>query len=100
VTSAARSPLLPDVPALGEVLPGFEASIYVGIAAPSDTPAAIVAALNRSVNQALDDAKLKNRIHEFGDTPLAMPSADFAKLVAEETEKWRKVIKTENIRAN
>ena len=100
VTSAARSPLLPDVPALAEFLPGFEASIYVGIAGPRGTPAAIVAALNQSINQALDDAKLKSRIHDFGDTPLAMPSADFAKLVAEETDKWRKVIKAGNIKAN
>lgn len=99
VTSATRSPLLPDVSALAEFLPGFEASIYVGIAGPHGTPAAIVAALNQSINQALDDAKLKTRIVELGDTPLAMPSAEFSKLVADETEKWRKVIKTENIKA-
>jgi tripartite-type tricarboxylate transporter receptor subunit TctC len=99
VTSATRAAVLPDVPAMAEFLPGFEASIYVGIAAPRGTPADIVETLNMAMRMALEDAAMKKRIAELGDTPLSLSTSDFAKLVDDETEKWRKVIQTAHLRA-
>jgi tripartite-type tricarboxylate transporter receptor subunit TctC len=99
VTSATRATVLPDIPAVAEVLPGFEASIYVGIAAPRGTPPAIVNALSTSINQALADPGIKKRIADLGDAPLATSPAEFAKLVLDETDKWRKVIQKANIKA-
>jgi tripartite-type tricarboxylate transporter receptor subunit TctC len=99
VTSAKRVAVLPDVPAMAEYLPGYEASIYVGIAAPRDTPSAIVEQLNRTINLAFDDAMITRRIADLGDSPLSLSSSEFAKLVADEAEKWRKVIAAGNIRA-
>jgi tripartite-type tricarboxylate transporter receptor subunit TctC len=99
VTSAARVAVLPDVPALAEFLPGYEASIYVGIAAPRNTPAEIVGKLNHEINLALADSKMTARIAEFGDTPLPLSPAEFARLVADESEKWAKVIRAAGIRA-
>jgi tripartite-type tricarboxylate transporter receptor subunit TctC len=99
VTSKTRAAVLPDVPALAEFLPGYDASIYVGIAAPRGTPAAIVTTLNGAINTALTDAKITQRIAELGDTPLPLSAADFQKLVAAEAEKWGKVIRVANIRA-
>ena len=99
VTSATRAAVLPDVPAMTEFLPGFEASIYVGIAAPRGTPTAIVETLNKTIRLALSDAAMTRRIGELGDAPLSLSTADFAKLVDDETEKWRKVILAGHIRA-
>lgn len=99
VTSATRAPVLPDVPALAEFLPGYDATIYVGLAAPAGTPAGIVATLGHNVALALADAKVTARIADLGDAPLPLSTADFAKLVTAETEKWRKVIKAANIKA-
>jgi tripartite-type tricarboxylate transporter receptor subunit TctC len=99
VTSTKRVAVLPDVPARAEYLPGYEASIYVGIAAPRDTPSAIVERLNKTINLALVDAMITRRIADIGDTPLSLSSSEFAKLVSEETEKWRKVIAAGNVRA-
>jgi tripartite-type tricarboxylate transporter receptor subunit TctC len=99
VTSATRAAALPDIPALAEFLPGYDASIYVGIAAPRGTPAEIVTALNRAINAALTDAKITQRIADLGDTPLALSASDFQKLVVAETEKWRGVIRVANIKA-
>jgi tripartite-type tricarboxylate transporter receptor subunit TctC len=99
VTSPKRAAVLPEVPAMAEYLPGYEASIYVGIAAPHGTPPEIVEQLNKTVNLALTDAMITRRIADIGDTPLALSSAEFAKLVAEETKKWRKVIVAANVRA-
>jgi len=99
VTSAKRAAVLPDIPAMAEYLPGYEASIYVGIAAPRDTPSEIVERLNKTTNFAFADAMITRRIADLGDTPLSLSHAEFAKLVVEETEKWRKVIATGNIRA-
>jgi tripartite-type tricarboxylate transporter receptor subunit TctC len=99
VTSAKRAAVLPDVPALSEYLPGYEASIYVGIAAPRDTPSDIVEQLNKTTNLTFADAMITRRIADLGDTPLSLSSSEFAKLVVEETEKWRKVIAAANIRA-
>jgi tripartite-type tricarboxylate transporter receptor subunit TctC len=99
VTSTKRVAVLPDVPAMAEYLPGYEASIYVGIATPRDTPSAIVERLNKTINLALVDAMITRRIADIGDTPLSLSSSEFAKLVSEETEKWRKVIAAGNVRA-
>jgi len=99
VTSATRAAVLPDVPAMAEFLPGFEASIYVGIAAPRGTPSSIVETLNKTMTLALADAAMTRRISELGDAPLSLSTADFAKLVDAETEKWRKVIEANHIRA-
>jgi tripartite-type tricarboxylate transporter receptor subunit TctC len=99
VTSVKRAAVLPDVPAMAEYLPGYEASIYVGIAAPRDTPSAIVEQLNKTINLAFADAMIPRRIVDLGDSPLSLSSADFTLLVAEETKKWRKVIAAGNIRA-
>jgi tripartite-type tricarboxylate transporter receptor subunit TctC len=99
VTSAKRAAVLPDVPAMAEYLPGYEASIYVGIAAPRDTPSGIVEQLNKTINLAFADAMITRRIADLGDAPLSLSISAFAKLVAEETEKWRKVIAAGNIRA-
>ena len=100
VTGATRAPVLPDIPALAEFLPGYEASIYVGIAAPRDTPVAIVNALNQAINLALTDANVTQRIATFGDTPLSLSTSAFAKLVVDEFEKWRSVIRSANIKAD
>ena len=99
VTSATRAAVLPDVPAMAEFFPGYEASIYVGIAAPRGTPADIVGTLNKTISLALADAAMTRRIAELGDTPLSLSTSDFAKLVEDETEKWRKVIETAHVRA-
>jgi len=99
VTSATRAAVLPDVPAIAEVLPGYEATIYVGITAPRGTPKEVVATLSDTINQALNDATIKKRIADLGDMTLATSPAEFAKLVDEETAKWAKVIRVANIRA-
>jgi tripartite-type tricarboxylate transporter receptor subunit TctC len=99
VTSPKRAAVLPDVPAMAEFLPGYEASIYIGIAAPRGTPNEIVEKLNKTISLAFADATLTRRIVELGDAPLSLSTSEFAKLVAEETEKWRKVIAAGNIRA-
>jgi tripartite-type tricarboxylate transporter receptor subunit TctC len=99
VTSPKRAAVLPDTPAMAEYLPGYEASIYVGVAAPHGTPPEIVEQLNKTINLAFADAKITGRIADLGDSPLSLSSADFAKLVVDETEKWRKVIAAANIKA-
>jgi tripartite-type tricarboxylate transporter receptor subunit TctC len=99
VTSPARATVLPDVPAMAEFLPGYEASIYVGIAAPRDTPVEIVEKLNKTINLAFADKRITQRIAELGDALLSLSTSDFAKLVVAETEKWRKVIAAGTVRA-
>jgi tripartite-type tricarboxylate transporter receptor subunit TctC len=98
VTTAARSAALPDVPAVGEFVPGYEASGWNGLCAPRNTPAEIIEKLNKAVNTSLADPKVKARLADLGATPLGGSSADFGKLIAEETEKWAKVIRTGNIK--
>jgi tripartite-type tricarboxylate transporter receptor subunit TctC len=98
VTSATRAAALPDVPSMAEFLPTYEASIFVGIVAPRGTPADIVGTLNQNINLALNDPKMKQRIAELADTPLALSVAGFAKLIADDTEKWAKVIRASNIK--
>ena len=99
VTAAQRLTVLPDVPAMAETLPGYEASIFVGISAPRATPQDIVERLNREINLGVRDAKLLQRIADLGDQPLAMSVAEFSKLAADEFDKWAKVIRSANIKA-
>jgi len=99
VTSAKRAAVLPDVPALAEYIPGYEASIYVGIAAPHGTPSDTVEQLNKTINLAFADALITRRIADLGDSALSLSTSEFAKLVVEETDKCRKVIVAGNIRA-
>jgi len=98
VTGAARWPALPQVPTVAEFLPGYEATIWAGIGAPKDTPAAIVAALNREINAVLADPKTVARLSELGAAVLAGSSADFGRLIAAETEKWGRVVRAANIK--
>jgi tripartite-type tricarboxylate transporter receptor subunit TctC len=93
VTAATRSDELPDIPTMGEFVPGYEASQWFGIGAPKNTPAEIVDKLNREINAGLADPKIKARLAALGSTPLALSPAGFGKLIADETEKWAKVIK-------
>jgi tripartite-type tricarboxylate transporter receptor subunit TctC len=93
VTAATRSDALPDIPTVGEFLPGFEATSWTGIGAPKNTPADIVDTLNKEINAGLADPKMKARLADLGGTVLALSPADFGKLIAEDTEKWGKVIK-------
>ena len=93
VTTTARSPALPDVPTVAEFVPGYEASSWYGLGVPKGTPADIVDTLNRTVNAALADPKLQARFADLGATVLAGTPTDFAKLVADETEKWGRVVK-------
>jgi len=98
VTSAGRSQALPDVPAIGEFVAGYEASSVYGLGAPKSTPAGIVDQLNVAVNAGLADAKMKARLADLGCTVLAGTPADFGKLIADETEKWGKVAKLAGIK--
>jgi tripartite-type tricarboxylate transporter receptor subunit TctC len=99
VTTAARNEFLPDVPTVADFVPGFEASLWLGVGAPSNTPAAVIDKLNREINSALADARMKTRLADLAATVLPGSPADFGKLIAEETEKWGKVIRAANIRA-
>jgi tripartite-type tricarboxylate transporter receptor subunit TctC len=99
VTSLTRLEELPNIPAVGEVLSGYEASIWFGIGAPKNTPTEIIEMLNKEVNAALGDPKMKARLTDLGGTALAGSPADFGTLIASETEKWGKVIRSANIKA-
>ena len=99
VTSPTRAAVLPDVPAMAEFLPGFEASIYVGIAAPRDTPTEIIDTLSKTMSSALDDPGIQQRIADLGDAPLRLSPDAFTKLVADETEKWAELIRAAGIQA-
>jgi tripartite-type tricarboxylate transporter receptor subunit TctC len=97
VTTAKRSEALPDLPTVGEFVPGYEASAVWGVGAPRNTPAEIVDKLNKEINAGLADPKIKARL-ELGGTVLPGSPADFGKLIAEETDKWGQVIRTANIK--
>jgi tripartite-type tricarboxylate transporter receptor subunit TctC len=99
VTSATRWQGLPDVPTVGDVLPGYEVTSWLGIGAPKSTPAQIVDKLNQAINAGLADAKLNARLAELGGTAMIGSPADFGKLIADETEKWGKVVRAANIKA-
>jgi tripartite-type tricarboxylate transporter receptor subunit TctC len=98
VTTAVRSQVVPQVPALAEFVPGYEASAVFGLGAPRNTPAALIELINKEVNAGLVDPKIRARLAEFGDTVLAGSPADFGALLAAETEKWGNVVKTAGIR--
>jgi tripartite-type tricarboxylate transporter receptor subunit TctC len=99
VTAAARSEVFPDLPSLGEFIPGYEASAIWGLGAPRNTPTEIVDKLNAEINAALADPKLKGRFTDMGISVLAGSPSDFGKLLADETEKWAKVIKFAGIKS-
>jgi tripartite-type tricarboxylate transporter receptor subunit TctC len=99
VTTATRFEALPDVPTVGDSLPGYEASGWYGVGAPKNTPAEIVDKLNKEINAALADPKMKAQLADLGGTVLALSPAEFGKLIVEETEKWGKVIRAANIKA-
>jgi len=98
VTTAARSEALPDVPTIAEFVPGYEASGWLGVGAPRSTPGEIIDKLNAEINAALADPNLQARLADLGGTVVKGSPADFGKLIAEETEKWAKVIRAANIK--
>jgi tripartite-type tricarboxylate transporter receptor subunit TctC len=100
VTTATRSDALPDIPTVGEFVAGYEASAWLGIGAPKATPVEIVDKLNKEINAALADPKLKAKLADLGGTALAGSPADFGKLIADDTEKWGKVVRALNIKAD
>jgi tripartite-type tricarboxylate transporter receptor subunit TctC len=99
VTTAARSEALPRIPSLGEFLPGYEASAFLGVGAPKNTPAEIVIMLNKEINAGLADPTIRARLAELGSSPLVLSPAELSNFVVGETEKWAKVIREANIRA-
>jgi tripartite-type tricarboxylate transporter receptor subunit TctC len=99
VTSATRSDALSDLPTVGEFLPGYEATSFEDVGAPKNTPDEVIIKLNKEVNAALANGKFKERLAEFGGEPLSGSPGDFGKIIAAETEKWAKVIKFANIKA-
>ena len=99
VTTAVRAEALPDLPTVGDFVPDYEASAWYGIGAPRNTPVEIIERLNKEANAGLADAKLKARLADLGGTLIPGSPADFGKLIAEETEKWGKVIRAANIKA-
>jgi tripartite-type tricarboxylate transporter receptor subunit TctC len=98
VTTAARAEALPDVPTIGEFVPGYEAGDWLGIGAPKDTPAEIVNRLNKEITAGLSDPKIKARFVDLGITPLPLTPAGFGKLLADDTEKWAKVIRAVHVK--
>jgi tripartite-type tricarboxylate transporter receptor subunit TctC len=94
-----RAEALPDIPTFAEFVPGYEASFWYGFGAPKATPAEIVAKLNTEINAGLADPTLEARLADLGGAVLALSPADFEKLIADETEKWGKVIRAANIKA-
>jgi tripartite-type tricarboxylate transporter receptor subunit TctC len=99
VTTATRSEVLPDVPSLREFVPGYEASVWYGVGAPSNTPAELIDKLNKEINAVADDPATKARLADLGVNPVLMTAAEFRKFIADETEKWGKVIRGANIKA-
>ena len=99
VTSISRSDALPDLPTVADFLQGFEASFWAGVGTPKNTPAEIIGKLNKEINASLADPVLKARFADLGGTVLPGSPAEFGKLIADETEKWGKVIRAANIKA-
>jgi tripartite-type tricarboxylate transporter receptor subunit TctC len=100
MTIERRLDALPDVPTVAEFVPGYEASNWYGIGAPRNTPVEVIEKLNKETNAGLADPKLKARLADLGGTPLLGSPADFGKLIAEETEKWGKVVKFSGAKAD
>ena len=99
VSGGTRSQALPDVPTIGEFVPGYEASVWNGLVAPKNTPAEIIDKLSKEIDLALADPKIMARFADLGSVPKSMTTADFGKFIAEDTEKWGKVIRAANIKA-
>jgi tripartite-type tricarboxylate transporter receptor subunit TctC len=99
VTTAERSEALPNIPTVGDFVPGFEGSQWVGVHAPKSTPSGFIDKLNAEINAGLADARLKARFADLGGTVLPGSPAEFGKLIADDTEKWAKVIRAANIKA-
>jgi tripartite-type tricarboxylate transporter receptor subunit TctC len=100
VTSAMRSEAIPDLPTVGEFVPGYEISGWYGVGSPKGTPAEVIDKLNREINEILADPKAKAQLADLGGTVLAGSPADFGKYIADETEKWGNVIRALNIKAD
>jgi tripartite-type tricarboxylate transporter receptor subunit TctC len=98
VTSATRSETLPDLPTVADFLPGYEGSGWYGVGAPKNTRAEIVERLNKEINAALADPQMKARLADLGNVPMPMTPTEFGRFIAEETEKWGKVIRAANIK--
>ena len=94
-----RSEVLPDIPTVGEFVPGYEISAWFGVGAPRGTPAEVIDKINTEINAGLADPKMKARLADFADVPMPMTPTEFGKLIADETEKWGKVIRAANIKA-
>jgi len=99
VTTATRANVLPDIPTVGEFVPGYEASAFWGVGAPRNTPAEIIDKLNKQINAGLSDPKIETHLADGGSTALALSPAEFGNLLADETEKWAKVVRFAGIRA-
>ncbi len=99
VTTAKRVEFIPDVPTIGETVPGYEVSVWFGICAPKGTPPEIVDKLNAAINAVLANPKLVERFHDLGGEPMPMSPAEFGKLIADETVKWAKVVKFAGVKA-
>jgi tripartite-type tricarboxylate transporter receptor subunit TctC len=99
VTTAARAQVLPDLPVVGDFVPGYEASQWYGMSAPRSTPAEIIDTLNREINAGLGDPAVKARLADLGGEPLPGSASEFGKLIAEETEKWAKVVRFAGMKA-
>jgi tripartite-type tricarboxylate transporter receptor subunit TctC len=100
VTTATRFSVMPEIPTVSEFLPGYETSYWLGVGAPKSTPSEIIDKLNKEINAGLADAKLKERIAGLGGTVLPASPVEFGKLIADDTEKWAKVIKFAGIKAD
>jgi len=99
ITTVTRAETLPDIPTVSEFVPGYEASVWFGVGAPRNTPSDIIDQLNKEMNAAFADPNMKERIAQLGGTPLEGSPTNFAKFIAEETEKWGKVVKFAGIKA-
>jgi tripartite-type tricarboxylate transporter receptor subunit TctC len=98
VSGAMRSEVLPDLPTVGEFVPGYEITAWFGVGAPRGTPAEVIDKINTEITAGLADPKMKARLADFADVPMPMTPTEFGKLIAEETEKWGKVIRAANIK--
>jgi tripartite-type tricarboxylate transporter receptor subunit TctC len=100
VTTATRSDVLPDIPTLAEFVPGYEASQWYGVGAPKETPAEVIDKLNKEINAVTADPLIEARLAGLGVNPMSMTSAAFGKFIADEADKWGKVIRAANIKSD